>query len=142
MANVVYNSFKVAVIDGTIDLDTDSFKVMLVTSAYTANKDTHDYRDDITNEVSGTGYSAGGAALANPAVTVDNTNDLAKWDADDLTWSTATITARGAVIYKARGGASSADELVCYIDFGADKTSTAADFAITWNASGILTLGE
>ena len=142
MANVVYNSFKKYSADGTIDLDTDSFKVMLVTSSYVANKDTHDFRDDITNEVSGTGYSAGGAALAYPTVTQDDTNDLVKWDADDLSWSAATITARGAVIYKSRGGAASADELVMYIDFGSDKTSTAADFTITWNASGILTLGE
>lgn len=142
MADVVYNSFKKYVIDGTIDLNTDTFKVMLVTSSYTPNKDTHDFRDDITNEVSGTGYTAGGAALANPTVTQDDTNDLAKWDADDVSWATATITARAAVIYKSRGGAASADELICYKDFGSDKTSTADTFTIQWHADGILTLGE
>jgi hypothetical protein len=140
MANVLYNSAKVDIATGQIDLDTDSFKVMLVTSSYTPDPDAHNRRDDITNEVVGTGYTTGGTALVSPAVTQDNTNDLMKFDATDTSWSTSTITARGAVIYKSRGGASSADELLCYIDFSTDKSSTAGTFTIQWNASGILTL--
>jgi malate/lactate dehydrogenase len=140
MANAIYNSFKKDVISGAIDLDTDTLKVMLVTSAYVPNIDTHTKRSDITNEVSGTGYTAGGATLTTPTVSQDNTNDLAKFDADDITWSTSTITARGAVIYKSRGGASSADELVAYIDFGSDKVSSSGDFIIQWSANGILRL--
>jgi hypothetical protein len=73
-------------------------------------------------------------------VTQDNTNNKAYLDADDLVWTTATITARGAVIYKSRGGAASADEILCYIDFGTDKTSTAANFTIQWAATGIVEL--
>lgn len=140
MASAIYNSFKRDIANGSIDLDTDTIKVMLVTSTYSPNIDTHDKRDDVTNEVSGTGYSAGGAALANKTVTVDTTNDRGVFDADNVVWSTATITARGAVLYKSRGGAASADELICYIDFGADITSTAADFTLAFNASGILAL--
>lgn len=113
---------------------------MLVTATYTPDQDAHTKRSDITNEVTGTGYTAGGAALANKAVTADNTDNEGVFDADDLTWSTATITARAAVLYKSRGGASSADELLPYIDFGADKTSTAGNFTIAWNAEGILNL--
>lgn len=142
MASLIYNSAKVAMIDGTIDLDTDTINVLLVTSSYTPNKDTHDFRDDVTNEVVGTGYSAGGMALVSKTVTQDNTNDRAVFDADDLVWTTATITARAAVLYKARGGASSADELIAHIDFLADKSSTAADFTIQWHADGIFYLGE
>jgi hypothetical protein len=126
--------------NGSIDLDTDTVKVMLVTSTYSPNIDSHTKRSDITNEVSGTGYTAGGATLASPTVTVDNTDDEGVFDAADTSWSSSTITARGAVLYKSRGGASSADELICYVDFGSDITSTASTFQITWNAEGIINL--
>lgn len=140
MADVVYNSFKRDIMNGSLDLDTDTIKVMLVTSTYTPDQDAHTKRSDITNEVVGTGYVAGGSALANKAVTVDNTDNEGVFDADDLSWASATITARGAVLYKSRGGAASADELLCYFDFGVDKTSTAGTFLITWNAEGIINL--
>lgn len=140
MANVIFNSFKRDIMNGALDLDTDTIKVMLVTSAYTPDQDAHTKRSDITNEVSGTGYSAGGSALANKAVTADNTDNEGVFDADDLSWASATITARGAVLYKARGGAASADELLCYIDFGSDIASTGGTFLITWNAEGIINL--
>jgi len=140
MANVIYNSFKRDIQNGSIDLDTDDIKVMLVTNAYVPDIDTHTKASDITNEVVGTGYTAGGVSLATKTVTADNTNDLGKFDADDVTWATSTITARGAVIYKSRGGASSADELVAYLDFVSDKVSTAGNFNLIFNANGILTL--
>ena len=137
MADLIYNSFFTDLSKGKIDLDTDTFKLMLVTSAYTPTK-THAKRSDITNEVTGTGYTAGGATLANVTVTQDNTNDLAKFDADDVSWANSTITARGAVLYKARGGAASADELVKYFDFGSDQSSVGAAFTVQFNANGIL----
>lgn len=140
MASVLYNSFKRDIMNGSIDLDSDTIKCMLVTSSYTPNIDSHDKRDDVTNEVSGTGYTAGGATLANKSVSADNTDDEGVFDADDVVWSTATITARGAVLYKSRGGASSADELIAYIDFGSDISSTADNFTITWNAEGIINI--
>lgn len=140
MANALYNSFKFDNANGNIDLNTDTFKIMLVTSAYTPDIDTHAKRSDVTNEVSGPGYSAGGATLTSVTSTQDNTNDRLVWDAADATWSSSTLTARGAVIYKSRGGASTADELVCYLDFGADITSTAGTFTVAFNATGILTL--
>lgn len=141
-ASVKYNSFKRDIMNGSIDLDTDTIKCMLVTSSYTPDQDAHDKRDDITNEVSGTGYTAGGFELDNKTVTVDNTDNEGVFDADDETLSTATITARGAVCYKSRGGASSADELIVYIDFGSDITSTGGNFVVTWNAEGILNIGD
>lgn len=137
MADAVYNSFKRDVANGSIDLDTDTIKIMLVTSAYVPNVDTHTKRSDITSEVVGTGYTAGGIALANKTMTVDNANDRALWDADDPFWTVATITARGAVLYKARGGAATADELIGYLDFGADKTSTGANFTVQFATAGI-----
>jgi len=140
MASAIYNSFKRDIANGSIDLDTDTIKVMLVTSTYVPNVDTHDKRDDITNEVVGTNYVAGGGTLAGKTVTVDNTNDRAIFDGDNQVWAAASITARGAVLYKSRGGAASADELICYIDFGSDITSTGADFTLSFNAVGIIAL--
>lgn len=139
MANAIYNSFKRDIMDGSIDLNTDDIQVALVTSSYTPNIDTHDNFDDITNEVSGTGYTAGGADLANEAVTVDTTDDEGVFDADDVTWSSSTITARGAVLYK-NTGTPSTSKLICYFDFGSDKVSSSGNFTIAWNAEGILNL--
>ncbi len=115
---------------GNIDLDTDTFKVMLTTSSYSPDQDTHDYRNDVTNEVSGTGYTAGGATLAGVSVTYDAASNQVRVSWTDPTWSTATITARTAVIYKSRGGASSADELLAYCTESADVSSTAATFTL------------
>lgn len=137
MADVIYTSFKRDIMNGSIDLDTDTIKVMLVTSTYTVSS-AHSKRSDITNEVSGTGYTAGGTAIGTPTVTNVSTNGV--FDGNDVSWTTSTITARGAVLYKSRGGASTADELICYLDFGTDKVSTAGTFTISWNASGILNL--
>lgn len=140
MASVLYNSFKRDIMNGAIDLDTDAINVMLVTSTYTPNIDTHTKRSDITNEISGTGYTAGGSALASKTVTADNTGDKGVFDAADLSWSTATFTARGAVLYKARGGASSADELLAYIDFVTDRSCSAGTFTLQWDTAGIINL--
>ena len=141
MPNAIFNSFKRDIANGSINLATDAVKIMLVGSAYTPNIDTHTKRSDVTNEVSGTGYTAGGIALVNKTVTMNTTSDKGVFDADDITLSNATITARGAVLYKARGGASSADELIAYLDFGADITSTAGNFNIAFDANGIITIG-
>lgn len=138
MASLIYDSFLRDVANGSIDMDTDTLNVLLVTSTYTPSQGSHAKRSDITNEVTGTGYTAGGVALASKTMTADTTNHRGVFDAADSSWTTATITARAAVIYKARGGASSADELVAYIDFGGNITATAGTFLITWSANGIL----
>jgi len=126
--------------NGSIDLDTDTIKVMLVTSSYTPNQDTHEFKSDVTNEVTGTGYTAGGATLSNKSVTQDNTDDEGVFDADDVTWSNSTITARGAVLYKSTGN-DATSPLICYFDFGENKSSSNGDFSIQWNSEGIINLG-
>mgnify|MGYP003440462599 CR=1 FL=1 len=140
MASVLYNSFKRDIMNGAIDLDTDTINVMLVTSTYTPNIDTHTKRSDVTNEISGTGYTANGSPLASKVVSVDTAGDKGVFDAADLSWTTATFTARGAVLYKARGGASSADELIGYIDFVTDRSCSNGTFTIQWDTAGIITL--
>lgn len=130
MASLIYNSGLYDAATGAIDFDTDTFKVMLVTSSYTADKDLDLKRSAVTNEVTGTGYSAGGTT-ATVTVTKDTVNDRIDISLGAASWSTSTITARAAVYYKSRGGASSADELVAYIDFGSNITSTAGTFSLT-----------
>lgn len=130
MASIIFNSALDDAMRALIDFDLDSFKCELVTSAYTPNKDTHTRRSDVTNEVVGTGYVAGGTA-ATVTVTKDTANDRIDVSLGAVSWPTATITARGAVYYKSRGGAASADELVAFIDFVSDVVSTAGTFSLT-----------
>jgi hypothetical protein len=139
MASVIYNSFKRDIQNGSIDLDTDTIKVALVTSSYTPDVDNHDKFDDITNEITGTGYSAGGTTLTGKSVTQNNTANTGVFDADNAVWSASTITARGAVIYKSTGTASTSN-LIAYVDFGSDKITTSGTFTITWDSAGIISL--
>jgi hypothetical protein len=128
--------------NGGIDLDTDTVKVMLLTSTHANDIDTQEYIDDVSaNEVSGTGYTAGGATLANKAVTQDNTDNEGVFDADDVAWSTSTITARYAVVYKDTGVAATSP-IICIQDFTTDKVSDAGTFTIAWNAEGIINAAQ
>jgi len=119
-------SFKVALLNGEMDFSADTtqtFKIALYTSAANLSAATTAY--SVTNEVSGTGYVAGGNTLTISAAPASS-GTTAFLDFADTTWTDATITARGALIYKA-GGTNAA---VAVLDFGADKTSTAGDFAV------------
>jgi hypothetical protein len=136
MTSFVYNSCIDDMARNAIDFDTDSFKVMLVTSSYTPDKDTHLKRSSVTNEVSGTGYTAGGVTSA-CTVTKDTANDKVTIQFAAVSWTSSTITARGAVYYKSRGGASSADELVAYNDFNSNITTSNGTFSL---AASTLTL--
>lgn len=129
MSSLIYDSAPYDALTGAIDFDDDDFAVMLVTASYTPDQAAHTKRSDITDEVSGTGYSAGGAA-ATVSVANDTGNHRTNVTLGGASWATATITARGAVYYKSRGGLASADELVAYIDFGGDISSTAGTFTL------------
>ncbi|MBS0474699.1 MAG: hypothetical protein JSR28_06070 [Proteobacteria bacterium] len=130
MPSFIFNSAIRDEAVGNIDYDTDTFGVMLLTSAATPNKDTWAKRSDVTNEVVGTGYTAGGATVTVTVGAVDTANDRVDIALGGNTWANASITARYAVYFKKRGGAATADELVAVNDFGADVTSTAAAFAL------------
>jgi hypothetical protein len=139
MASFVYNNYKARMLGlGTmVDLDGDTIKLSLHSSSYTPSQDSHDFFDDVTNEVSASGtYSAGGATLA-VTLTQDNTDDEGVFDATDVSFTSATINARYAVIYKSTGVASTSP-LVCLIDFGTDQSSTQGTFTITFASEGIL----
>ena len=116
-------SFKVDLLEGDQDFDVDTFKIALYTSSATLDASTTAY--SVTNEVSGTGYTAGGNTLT-VSTTPTSSGTTAFISFSNTTWSTATITARGALIYNS----SKADAAVAVLDFGSDKTSTAGDFTI------------
>lgn len=132
MASVIYNSFIDDVFKGNIDCDTDSFKAMAVTNSYTENVDTHVKRSDITSEVTGTGYTAGGVACT-VSVTKDTANNRVDIGLGAVSWGPgATIaSARKIIVYKSRGGASSADELVACIDNGSDVSVSNGTLSVT-----------
>jgi hypothetical protein len=135
MASLIYNSAIDDMARNNIDFDTNTFKAMLVTSSYTPDKDTHDKRDDVTNEATGTGYTAGGVTTA-CTVTKDTANDRVTLQFAAVSWATSTITARALVIYKSTGTAST-DNLVAYNDFGSDVSSTSGTFSV---AASVVTL--
>lgn len=135
----LYGSVIAKAFNKEIDLDTDIIKVALCTSSYTPDQDTHDYFNDITNEVTGTGYTAGGATLGSKAVTYTAGTNTFMFDAADTSWTTSTITARYAIIYESTGTASTS-ALIAYVDFGADVVSTAGTFQITWDSAGLFTV--
>ena len=125
--------------DLALDMDNDTFKCMLVTASYSPNLETHTNKSDVSNEVSGTGYTAGGATLTGVTMTSssDGTGTI-KWDADDVSWTSSTLSnVRAGVIYD---DSVTNDRLIAYIDFGGDFSTTSGTFQIQWNAAGIFTL--
>ena len=132
MSSLIYNNALWELVKGNIDFDTDTFKCMFVTNSYTPNKDTDNRRDDVTNEVAATGgYSTGGFSATVSVAAIDTANDRIEITLGAISVPTSTITARGAVYYKSRGGASSADEIVAYIDFGSDVSSAGGTFSLS-----------
>jgi hypothetical protein len=128
MASLIYDSCLRDLQIGAIDSDTDTFKAMLVTSAYVPSKGTHTKRSDITNESTGAGYTAGGAACAcTPALNTTAHAMVLTFAA--VSWPTSTITAKGMVIYQSTGAAAN-DPLVGYLDFGSTVSSAGGTFSV------------
>jgi len=106
----------------------NTFKIALFTSSASLGAGTTAYAD--SNQASGTGYSAGGNTLTNVTPTTSSTTALT--DFADTTWSSSSITARGALIYNSSTTAGSANRAVAVLDFGTDKTTSSGDFTITF----------
>jgi hypothetical protein len=144
MASGIYQLFKMNQLNGTsfIDFDTDTLKVMLVSAGYTPDLNAHDFANDITSEVSCSGYSAGGKALTGLTVVSDSANGWINVDASDIAWSIpsgSTLTARAAVIYKSLATLT-LSPLVAYIDFATDQTASNGNLTIAWSSAGYLRL--
>ena len=142
MANIVPDSFKTDLLKGTFNFDSSggsTFKLALYTSL--ANFSTSTTAFTSTNEVSssGTNYTAGGNTLTNNGVSI--ASNIAFIDFADLTFSSVTLTAAGALIYK-----GSSNEAVLVLDFGGTKTATNGDFVIQFptadSSNAIIRLGN
>jgi hypothetical protein len=129
VASVLYTSFFRDLLKGDIDLDTATVKALLTTNSYTENKD-HDRRDDVTNEITATGYTAGGLTLTPVISAVDTANDRVTLTLPTATWSGFTGTARRLVYYVSTGTAAN-DPLIACVDFGSDVTRTAQTFEVS-----------
>ena len=135
--NFMCTSFKQELLQGVHNLTNGTgnvFKMALYTNSATFNAATTAYTTG--NEVTGTGYTAGGEGLTNVTPTSTGTTAFAEYG--DLTWQTSTITARGALIYN---DTPAGDPTLLVLDFGSDKSSSAGDFSVvmpTYNATSAL----
>lgn len=139
----VYTMLAKSLVDKKIDLDTDVLKCLLL-SAYTvgSTQDSAQYVADVKavgTEASGTGYTAGGIALSNVAFT--KSGHVYTLDADDIVWTSSTISAAYALFYGVASASpgDSTNPVIAYWDLGGTQSSTAASFTLTVNASGLLT---
>ena len=131
--NAICNSFKGQLLQGEHDFDTssDTYKLAMFTSQATLGASTTNYAT--TNEVSSSGYTAGGSALVNQGVKVSS--GVAITDFADLSFTGVTLTARGALIYNTTtNGGTNTTDAVAVLDFGGDKTATAGTFTIQFPA--------
>ena len=139
---LICDTFREHRMDRTSGAVTGDPKIALVTAAYTFDQNTHEFFDDITNEVSGTGYTAGGNAVANFGISM-NASGLVTIDSDDpATWledAGGFSNARRAVLYFDTGTAGTSRLVAVSEDFGSDRGNADGDFAIELDADGIIT---
>ena len=121
-------SFKAEILDEVHDLAADTIKIALYTSSASLGASTTAYTT--SNEISGSGYSAGGETLT--STTVSTSGTTAFFDADDPTWTSASFTARGALIYNS----SASDKAIAVLNFGGDFTVSSGTFRIVFPAAG------
>lgn len=136
MASSNFTNLPRALAKGDVDFDTATFKVLLVSSVPSeANLDAWVYRSDVANEITGTGYTAGGIAQAFTLSALDTTNNRQGVVYTDITngWTGATFSAVGAIIYKDTGNAAT-DLLLHMIDFGGTVSCTAGNYSVTYSA--------
>lgn len=142
MASVFVNSYKVRAAKGNIAFLTDTIKFALLNTTHVTNIDTQEFWSDVSaNEVSGSGYTAGGVAATNKTVTLDTTNDRGVMDCDDPAW--AAITAaniRYCAVYKDTGTPSTSP-ILGIIDLGGAQTQNGASFTVVLAATGLGYLG-
>jgi hypothetical protein len=134
----IYDKFLLGAFSGTsVNWLSDTIKVALTSSGYTYSQTGDQFFSSVTNEISGSGYSAGGATLTSPTAVI--TSGVVTLSGASTVWASSSITARVAVIYKSTG-TSSTSPLIGFVDFGSDVTSTAASFTIVWDSAGIVTV--
>lgn len=135
----LYGNFNLNLGNAKINLLTDTIKVALLGSGYTPNQDTHQFWSDVSaQEVTGTGYTAGGATLASKTWTY--ASKVCTFGAANVSWPTSTITAYYAVLYDAQTGVATTEPLIGWIDFGGAQSSSGTTFPLNWSSSGVFTV--
>lgn len=137
VTTLVYGLALQSILSGEVNFTAGDVKCMLCSDLYTPDQDAHRYASDVTGEVVGTGYAAGGLSLTGKAVTYDAATNTLKLTATNLSWPASTITARYAVFY-VNTGTPATSPLLCVWDFGSDVTSTTGPFDVTFDAAGLL----
>jgi hypothetical protein len=134
---VMYGGFLQSLANKQINFNSDTFKVVLLGSGYTPS-DSHRYYSDISaNEVTGTGYTAGGLALSAPTVSYAS-DTLTVGASAVIQWTSSTISnAWYAAVVDVTPGSASTNPLVSYVAFGQAESDTGGTFQITWGANGI-----
>jgi len=122
-------------------LEAETHKALLVTDSYTHAYDTHDFRDDITGEVSGAGYSTGGATISTTEITVGSPSaGVLKYDHDDESWSSSTISNAMAMIGYFNVGTAGTDQLIYLLDFVTAVSTSAGLLTVQIGANGVFNL--
>ena len=141
---IVYNEFRLDVMEGVHNLETDTIKIQLHTTTHTPAVEADAVKADLDNEVAnGNGYTTGGAAITNPQVTHSTTTATFDDDGTNVSWtgSSSGFTCRYAIMHNDTP-TSPADPLICYSDLDASSITVNSGDTLTiqFNASGILTL--
>lgn len=134
----LYKPFMRTLLNKELDLDSDDIRVMLVSAGYTPDTSAHAYKSDITSEITGTGYTAGGAALPNKSFSIED--GVGVFKADNVMWPELTTAQdiRYGIIYDNTPEEDTAKPLVAYIDFEEAFAVLHADFEVIWSSSGIM----
>lgn len=163
MASFLYTKYKASALSGAVNLTGHTIKVMLVDGSYAARINSNNAQnvDFLTGDVTayeiaaGGGYTKGGKVLTNRTVSADTVDKEGVFDADDVSWTSSTITASGAIIYVSGStiqdpnpltmlqndnstAAINKSYLIAFVDFGGNQSSSNGTFQIVWNNEGII----
>lgn len=131
MASFLYDCFGPDLLAGAVQPLTHTLRLLLADGYWP--DPAHRRRSDVTGEVSGPGYTAGGQDVQGRALTLPG-----RLDAADVVWPRSRISARWAVLYRARGGSPEADELVACFDLGGLRQSAGGDFRVAFDDDGLI----
>lgn len=144
MPDYVNNNFKEVVMEAGFNLleGQDDVQVALVGSSFTEDQDGDEDMADINDELSGTGYTAGGQNIDNQAVTQDNTDNEGVFDGDDVTWTGLDAGTIGALIYNTWTGTAATSELIGHVDTPSNLPliTNGGDVTVQFAAEGILNI--
>jgi hypothetical protein len=135
-----YGKALIKALNKEINIIADNIKVILVTDAYIPNQDTHEYKDDITNEITGGNYVAGGELLLNKSVTYDPSNNRIKLDSDDIIWTLLNANVRYGIIYDDTPNLPADKPLIGLVDFFETLNFNNEKLRLIWNPAGFLNI--